>query len=245
LLKKASIQKGSLAVEPKPSFLLNQRIYSKFSEDDLKWLCRALSSISPALSSSSEPIRGAWAQAYIYLVCSSTTSPTVRRQAVDTLADLCAQSAGADTFSIAGVVVSGMWQWIEALEGGDKDSAAALAKSGDANLHLVLKSVCLSPKEYVDRAGSGPDKPKLEAQMCSLVVLAKPQLIPRASWISLCLRVELDPGELARKYEDVLIQEIVDRTGFGQKVPTSSSFAELVLTDAVRLCQGCGIQRCC
>ncbi len=107
--------------------------------------------------------------------------------------------------------------------GGDKDSAAALAKSGDANLHLVLVGLLES------QGIRGPcrlwprSRPKLEAQMCSLVVLAKPQLIPRASWISLCLRVELDPGELARKYEDVLIREIVDRTGFGQKVPTSSS----------------------
>jgi hypothetical protein len=54
--------------------------------------------------------------------------------------------------------------------------------------------------------------------VCSLLVLAKPQLIPRASWIDLCLKVELDPGELAKKYEEPLVQEIVGRTGFGEKV---------------------------
>ena len=217
LLKKASIQKNSLAVDPKPSFLLNQRVYSKFSDDDLQWFCRALSAVTPALISSTEAVRIAWAQAYLYLVCSAGTSPVVRRQAISTLVDLCAQSIGADDASVASLIIDGMWHWIEATEIAEKESAAVLARSGNVNLHLVLRSICLSPKEFSDREVS-VDKPRLEAQMCSLLVLAKPQLIPRVSWIDLCLRVELDPGELARKYEDALIQEIVGRTGFGQKV---------------------------
>ncbi|KAK4098377.1 ARM repeat-containing protein [Parathielavia hyrcaniae] len=217
LLKKASIQKNSLAVEPKPSYLLNQRIYSKFSEDDLKWFCRALSSIVPALVSNTAAVRVAWAQAYIYLICSVTTSPAVRRSAIDSLSDLCVQSAGAGGVSVASEIVNGMWHWIEATETADKESAAALAKTGNSNMHLVLQSICLGPKGTEDRTGSNPDKAPLEARMCSLLVLAKPPLIPRANWIDLCLRVELDPGELARKYEEALIQEIIARTGFGQK----------------------------
>jgi hypothetical protein len=225
-LKKASIQKNSLAVEPKPSFLLNQRIYGKFSEDDLQWFCRALSAIVPALGSNTEAVKVAWAQAYIYLICSTATSPAVRRQATDTLSSLCAQSAGAEGPSVAAYIINGMWHWIEASETAEKESAAVLAKSGNSNLHLVLRSICLSPKEYADRAGSDADKAQIEARMCSLLVLAKPQLIPRASWIDLCLRVELDPGELARKYEEPLIQEIVGRTGFGQKVMPPPHFMQ-------------------
>ncbi|KAK4154050.1 hypothetical protein C8A00DRAFT_33156 [Chaetomidium leptoderma] len=217
LLKKASIQKNSLAVEPKPSFLLNQRIYSRFPEDDFQWFCRALSAVVPALESNSEAVRVAWAQAYIYLISSAATSPGVRRQAIDTLSDLCAQSAGAEGLSVAAEIINGMWHWIEATEAAEKESAAALAKSGTSNLHLVIRSICLSPKEYADRTGSSADRAQLEARVCSLIVLAKPQLIPRTSWIDLCLRVELDPGELARKYEKVLIQEIVGRAGLGQK----------------------------
>ncbi|AEO64735.1 translational activator GCN1 [Thermothielavioides terrestris NRRL 8126] len=217
LLAKASIQKSSLALDPKPSFLLSQRIYSKFAEDDLRWFCRALSAIAPALGSSSEAIKVAWAQAYIYLVCSAATSPAVRRQAVDTLSDLCARSVDGEGVSVAAEIINGMWHWVEATESADKESAAALAKSGNSELHLVLKSICLTPKQHADRAGAEPNKDKLAAQMCSLLVLAKPEVIPRASWIDLCLRVRLDPGELAQKYEDALIQEIIGRTGYGQK----------------------------
>ncbi|KAH6842283.1 armadillo-type protein [Chaetomium sp. MPI-CAGE-AT-0009] len=233
LLKKASIQKNSLAVEPKPSFLLNQRIYSKFTEDDLKWLCRALSDIVPALGSSSDAVKVAWAQAYIYLICSTASSPAVRRQATQALSDLCARTIGGEGSSVAAEIINGVWYWVEATETAEKESAAVLAKSGNSNLHLVLRSICLTPQEFADRAGPGEDKAQLEAQMCSLLVLAKPQLIPRASWIDLCLRVGLDPGDLARRYEEPLIQEIVKRTGFGQKSESAktaaySAAAELV-----------------
>ncbi|KAL2115355.1 hypothetical protein VTJ04DRAFT_9610 [Mycothermus thermophilus] len=217
-LTKAAIQKNSLAVDPKPSFLLNQRIYSKLAEDDLKWFCRALSTFAPTLGDSAETVRAAWAQAYIFLVCSNTTTPAVRRQTAETLVDLCARSCGPDGISVAAEVINALWQWVEAAETGEKESAAVLAKTGTANLHLVLKVICLSPKEFNSRISSGPDKSRLEAQMCSLLVLAKPQIVPRASWIDLCLKVQVDPGELARKYEDTLIQEIVDRSGPTQKL---------------------------
>ncbi|KAL2172369.1 hypothetical protein VTG60DRAFT_6208 [Thermothelomyces hinnuleus] len=216
LLQKASIQKNSLAVEPKPSYLLNQRIYSKFPGDDSKWLCRALSEIAPALSSSLEAVRIAWAQAYIYLICSTGSSPDVRRQTINALSGLCAQKAGADGASVASEIINGLWHWIEALEAAEKESAAVLAKSGNSNLHLVLKSIC-PPKGSASRDGSDADSTQKESQMCSLLVLARPQLVPRASWIDLCLRVGLDPGELAKKHEETLIQEIVGRTSYGQK----------------------------
>ncbi|KAK3316997.1 armadillo-type protein [Apodospora peruviana] len=234
--KKAAIQKNSLVLEPKPSFLLNPRIYSKLSDDDLKWLSRALSAVAPALANSNTAVKTAWAQAFIYIVCSSTTSPAVRRQAMNDLSNLYVQSASnSDEPSsvVTEAIVSGLWRWVEDNEAADKESAAALAKSENTNLHLVLKSICLSPKQYADRAGAEPEKAKLEAQMCSLLVLAKTQLIPRASWIELCLKVEVDPGELTKKYEQVLTDEIVGRTGFEQKstaVRTAaySAAAELV-----------------
>ncbi|KAH6617568.1 armadillo-type protein [Chaetomium tenue] len=233
LVKKASIQKNSLAVDPKPSFLLNQRIYSKFTEDDLEWFSRALSAIVPALGASSDAVKVAWAQAYIYIICSTVSSPTVRRQATQALSGICARTTGSEGLSVASEIINGLWHWVEATETAEKESAAVLAKSGNSNLHLVLRSICLTPQEFANRAGSGVDKAPLETQMCSLLVLAKPQLIPRASWIDLCLRVELDPGELARKYEEPLIQEIVRRTEFGQKSESAkaaaySAAAELV-----------------
>ena len=218
--KKAAIQKTSLTLDPKPSYLLNQRIYSKFAEDDLKWLSRALSAVAPALGGGSASVKTAWAQAFFFLVCSATASPNLLRQVTNTLSDLYIRSTAnsEDVSVVTEAIISGLWHWVEATEAGDRESAAALAKSENSNLHLILRSICLTPKEYADRAGVDPVKSQLESQMCSLLVLAKVELIPKASWIELCLKVETDPGELAKKYEDRLVEEIVARTGFEEKV---------------------------
>ncbi|KAJ4411345.1 translational activator of GCN4 [Neurospora sp. IMI 360204] len=234
--KKANIQKNSLAITPKPSYLFNPRIYGKFADEDLKWLTRALTAVAPFLGGIGLPERVAWAQAFIYVISSATTGPEVRRDAIDTLSTLYAQSsakAEGPSSLLTETIVEGLWHWIEATEAADKESAAALAKSGTSNLHFVLRAICLKPEEYQRRAGAEPDKTKLESQMCSLLVLAKSQLIPRASWIDLCLKVETDPGELARKYEQRLLDEIVNRTLYEQKSETVrlaaySAAAELV-----------------
>ena len=100
----------------------------------------------------------------------------------------------------------------------------------------VVKSICLTPTE-IEKSGQSVAKEDLESQANSLLVLARPELIPRASWIDLCLRMELDPGNLVTKYQDELMNEIEVRTSFDQKVcrPTTTliqkldSFANKVL----------------
>jgi hypothetical protein len=219
LAKKYPVQKYCLAVDPKPSFLLSPRIYSKLqTNDDFKWFYRALSALAPAVSSTENTAAQlAWAQAFIYLIASSHIPPAVRRESANALSDVYAQSGGV----ISKFIIDGMWQWLESLEGGDKESAAVLAKSTAASLYPVLRAICLTPKDYSNRAGSDASKERLEAQMCSLLVLARPELIPQAKWIELCLNVGVDPGELAGKYEEQLISEVVSRTGFEQKVSES------------------------
>lgn len=216
LAKKFPVQKHSLVLDPKPSFLLNPRIYGKFqTDDDFKWLYRALSSLAPAVVSlGNAAVQSAWAEAYIYLLTSSHVSPAMHRDSANSLSDVYARSGGA----VVEFIINGLWHWLESLSSGEKESAAILAKSDTSTLYSVLKAICLTPMDYSARAGADPAKERLEAQMCSLLVLARPELIPRAKWIELCLNVGLDPGDLARKYEDRLIDEVVARTGFEQKV---------------------------
>ncbi|KAH8887821.1 ARM repeat-containing protein [Thozetella sp. PMI_491] len=222
LAKKVPIQKSSLVTDPKPSFLLNPRIYTKFSDDDLQWFYRSLSAVAPALRTADGLVRVAWAQAFLYTLSSSTVPHTIRQQAVDSLADIYVRSAGAvetegDYSIVARAIIEGMWSWIVAVETGDKDSAAVAAKTGNAGLNLAFKAIFLSPKDFAARQESEvPDNEHLEAQMCASLVLAHPDLVPRIRWIDLCLKVGLDPGDLARKYEKELINEVVERTGFDQ-----------------------------
>lgn len=215
LAKQFSISKQCLELEPKPSFLLNPRVYAKISsDDDSRWLCRALSAVALSLpADDTSKVSSAWAHAFLYLICSTTVSQKFRKEAADTLSEvyICAPR------KVARVLTTGIWTWIQGLEAGDKDSAPLLVKADRSNMHSVLRAICLTEAEF-KKSDRSIEHEQLEEQMSSLLVLARPRLIPRASWIELCLRVGLDPGELAKKREKELLEEVVKGSAFGQPV---------------------------
>jgi hypothetical protein len=215
-LKKARVAEQALVVEPKPSFLLNFRVFTKLAnEEDLTWLVRALGSVFTEL----EPIEAdsaaavAWAQAIIFCIASPTVSPKLRRQTVEVLSELYIRKPK----KVASIIISGLWRWLQSAATGDKDSAAAAARFECGNLHLVVKAISVLPAEAI-RLGSAIDTSAREQQMVSMLVIARPELLPRVNWIDLCLRVEVDPGELARRYADALIEQILKVTSLDQTV---------------------------
>lgn len=220
-LKKAHILSQALSIEPKPSFLLNPRIYAKLvSDDDLRWFIRALSSVSEQLINL-EPdsaISIAWSQAMIFCVCSTSITPTLRREASHALSQMYVEDAA----HIYEIIVAGLWRWRDSIEQGEKDSAAAAAKSENNQLHLIVKAICLSAAEISELGGQVDESVKRE-QMISLLVLSRPELLPRVNWIDACLRIGVDPGELARTSGDILMQKILDCTTFDEKVPVQNS----------------------
>lgn len=214
LLSKVAIGKDCLVTEPKPSFLLSTRLYGKVTnEEELIWLTRALASVATDISDKTPAnARTAWAQVLIYLIVATGSSPQVRQLASYSLTEIYVARPGL----IARTVVEALWSWVKSVDSDEKESVVALAKSGNSNLQMVSRAICLSPKEWEDRSTS-IDKELLEEQMCSLLVLARPDLMPRCSWIDLCLRSEIDPGQLAHKHQDSLVKEILARTGLEEK----------------------------
>ncbi|CZT06548.1 probable translation activator GCN1 [Rhynchosporium graminicola] len=220
-LKKAQVDQQALTMEPKPSFLMNQRIYGKLSiEDDFQWFIRALSSVSPGLSTH-EPnsiMATAWSQAIIFCICSSSVQPEFRKLGSRTLSQLYTNEPA----HISAIMIAGLWRWHHCVETGDKDSAATTAKTEYQNLHLIVKSICLSAAQ-MSKLGSEVDIAVRRQQMVSLLVLSRPELIPRVNWIELCLRVQVDPGELARSSGDALMQQILDSTTFSESGASQKS----------------------
>lgn len=213
-LAKVSISKECFAVEPKPSFLLNPRVFSKLtSEDELEWLGQALiSSASNLNEETPKNVKVAWAEALIYLACAAGVKPRTRHQVLEGLSSVYACRPRL----VGEALIGALWHWIELVEAGEKDSVAALAKTESTNLHLVMKAMCLSTSEWEDEKQTiGQDQ--LDSQLCALLVLARPDLVPRSSWIELCLRTDTDPGQLALRHEDALIEEILGSSGADQK----------------------------
>jgi hypothetical protein len=216
-LKKAQISRQALAMDPKPSFLLNPRIHGKLSnDDDFKWFIRALSSLSNEIATiePNSAIAVGWSQAIIFCICSSSVKPTLRRYASHKLSELYLQNPA----HVSNIIVAGLWRWRQSVESGEKDSAAGAAKTDNLNLHLVVKSICL-PSADIKRLGGEVAESVLKEQMISMLILARPELLPRMNWIDLCLRVAVDPGDLSRASGDALIQQILDCTNFDEKVP--------------------------
>ena len=226
-LEKAAILPQALSIASKSSFLLNGRVYGKITaEDDLQWFCRALAAAAQNLADDSEEdVTMAWADAEIYLIAAGTTTPKVQQEAISTLSKLYTGRAQI----ISQIIYDGLWNHITNSDGNDKDVRVDKAK-----LIYVLRSICLEPRE---REAFGTDIPRdtLETQACLMLVLARPELIPRSSWINICLRMGLDPGTLAKSRLDDLLSEIGSRTSLDQDVSTGILWAEAASSCALPL----------
>ncbi|KAF5555633.1 translation activator GCN1 [Fusarium phyllophilum] len=209
-LAKASVTKQSLSLDPKSSFLLSPRIYSKVTADeDLNWFSRALNSIFQGLDTEADDqVALAWSEAIIHLVTAQSVPATVQQETSKTLSSLYVRSPKL----VSGFIIAGLWDHLRHSGSPDKEPS-----SGAHNLIQVVKAICLTPSD-IEKSGETIRTEDLEAQANNLIVLARPELIPRANWIDLCLRMELDPGNLVKKYQDELVAEIENQTSFSQKV---------------------------
>ncbi|PGH08884.1 hypothetical protein GX51_00941 [Blastomyces parvus] len=204
LLSYDNIAQQALSISPKPSFLLNPKIYTKLaSTEDFLWIIRALSIVSgsKAFQAGDSATRDSWGQAFIYVICSSNTPPKVREHAVSALKQCyCGNPALVGT-----TVITAVWGWLHALDTANKDSAALSAGTGNENLHLVIKAINLSPSEQ--NPDGSISKEILKSQLVELLVSCRPQLIPGTQWIDVILKTGIDPGELVcEKYEECMSQ---------------------------------------
>jgi len=199
IFKKSDVISQSLATQPKPSFLLNQKVYSKVStEEDVSIAMRALAAVAPSVTeASSGDLSNAWAQAVIFFTISRTLSSQANAAAKQALT----KSYLTSPEKVSKIIVDGMWSWYRSSEQGDKESAAVLSKAHNSDLGAVLASICLPP-DSLKKLEANIDVATLQRQATSLVVLARKEVMPRVSWIDLCLRMGVDPGELVRNNLD-------------------------------------------
>ncbi|QUC20455.1 uncharacterized protein UV8b_04696 [Ustilaginoidea virens] len=208
-LKKASVSTQALSLTAKSSFLLNHRVYSKISADeDLLWLSRALLATSRTMNDKTgAEVTLAWAEAYIFLITTASVAPKIQQEAIKAVSKLFAKRPQ----FISEAIVDGLWS---ILSGDVKDKDLRINK---LSLIHVLRSICLDPQE-LSAIGASVSQEDLESLACSILVLSRSELIPRSSWIDMCLRMGVDPGNLAKKHLDELLEEVGSRTSIEQKV---------------------------
>ena len=197
IYKKSDVLSHSLAVQPKPSFLLNPKVYSKLStEDDVTIALRALTAVAPFLiqEASSSEAQTSWAHAFIFLIVGQSVSAKAKSAAKQALTQTYLQVSPS---GISNIMTEGIWSWYRSSEREEKDSAAVASKSGSTELGVVISCLCV-PSDAVRKQGANIDQKDLSSQALSLIVLARKEMIPRVSWIDLCLRMGIDPGDLVQ-----------------------------------------------
>ena len=146
IYKKTNVVLQSLTAKPKPSFLLNPRVYSKLTtEDDVEIAVRALIAVSPALEDTDIASREAWAHALTYFIVAQGVSTKAKAAARSALENAYMQAPG----TISSVMIDGLWAWYKSFEHGEKEGAAITSKSGVSEIHTVLASICL-PRERIN-----------------------------------------------------------------------------------------------
>ncbi|KAI9676488.1 MAG: hypothetical protein M1817_000646 [Caeruleum heppii] len=205
-IKKADVSRQTLVMTPKPSYLLNHRIYTKLGSDgELSWYLRALASLAGDISTGAfdTSVEDAWSQAMIYLIVGGPVSPKVRKDATNTLSQVYLNASD----RVGRLMVQGLWHWWRRVTDNEKDTAAIAAKTGNDQLYLVIRAIILPPDE-VNRRGATVDIGNLSDQLSDLLVLCQPKLLPRANWIQSCQRAGLDPGALATGKAQQLMDRI-------------------------------------
>lgn len=214
IYKKSGVLSQSLVSQPKPSVLLNTKVYTKLStEDDVVVALRALRAIAPFVveDSTSREVQDAWAHAFIFFIAGQTVSSRAKSAARLTLTQTYLEES---TEKISEIVIQGLWSWYRSSVQEDKESAAFASKNGVAELGVVLGCICLPP-DAAKKLGGNFDQDQLRRQAINLLVLARSELIPRTSWIDTTLRMGVDPGQLVTGYLQECVTLINEATEVG------------------------------
>lgn len=196
--KKSDVLSQSLVSQPKPSFLLNTKVYTKLStEEDVVIALRALKAVAPFVvdNSANQEVQDAWAQAFIFFIAGQSVSSRARSAARQVLTQTYLEESPEKTSNI---IIQGVWSWYKSSVLEDKDSAAFASRNGSTELGAVLGCICLSP-DVVSKLKGNVTQDQLRKQAISLLVLARNELVPKTSWIDTTLRMGVDPGQLVQQ----------------------------------------------
>ena len=229
VLNKAKIQDHACALGSKPSFLLNQKVYTKLSSsEDHIWLIRALRACCHRICSvdSTAVVQSSWMQSLLYTTASSRASPAVHKEATDSLAEMYKEYPQ----RMGQIAIEGLWTWYRHVSLVVKDSAAVAAQAGTAKLYLVVRSISL-PTQQSSQGEATVAQDILQAQLIDMLVLCRPEILPKTNWIDTCLRVGQDPGQLASTRTEQCISHVNslvgDPTFPGIDVAAFATYAEL------------------
>lgn len=221
LVKSQGILNITVAISPKPSFLLNERIYTKLTaERDQFWAINALEAAAMTMLTEMET---AWAIAAIFFIANPKLSRTVRSTAKSMLENVVAAMAADHRQKCADVVILGIEEWLRQISEERKDSPAMIV--GVSSLDL-LRDVARSilPKKMVE------EKTYVFHVLIRIFVLANHPKLPRHqwSWIDIARKANVDPGQLTADHKDEFMNALALKWWPTEKVDCSLTLSHFL-----------------
>ncbi|CEP19550.1 hypothetical protein [Parasitella parasitica] len=201
LLKTQKYPSQLLISQPKPSYLLWDRIYTKaLSAEEGLWLVRAVTSVFREETQDSLEKTGAGhlaAQAFVWII-TSHPAHTVRKTAYQYVSSI----AATEPIKLGHFIKKAVRQWLLDIEHNAKDSTAVSA----VNVDTFVKDAATYRLAAVLNAITSYDQGLAEStkgvELIDMMVLAHHEYIAsptnKYNWITLVQRAGLDPGKLVR-----------------------------------------------
>ncbi len=207
------LRKQSLVVKPKVAFILNAKVYTRLtSTEDCHWALYALTSLAGTLEHASTETKTAWATSILHLLLTPEVDSSVRKETGVALSHVYTEQPA----SVGESIVLGIWDVLQnrAHELGE----ASEHSLSDNRLLQAVKNISY-PKEKLESVPPDTAVGILKKQAASTIALLRPELILNADWISNCLAVGVDPGELAAEQQESLFREILSHFMLNKMAP--------------------------
>jgi len=191
-----------LTNDVKTSFLLNEKIYNKFTAaSDLTWLLRAVQALSGHVKDLDVEVQSAWANTFIYLFTSNNIPHRVRLEATKALTNIYIR----DPYTVVEIFMQSIAHSVLESSKTDVNAPPSTLERISPRLDLVVK--CLTDSTVQEKHY---EVNIMDKQAMSMLIYTRPETIPKTSWIESCLRIGVDPGQFAERNVDGCIQKIRD-----------------------------------
>ena len=209
-----------VAILPKPSFLLNERIYTKLTvERDQFW---AINALEAAAMTALTEMEIAWPIATIFFIANPKLSRKVRSSARTMLENVVAAMAPEHREKCADIVIVGIEEWLRQISAERKDSPAMTVGVSSLNLlrdvvHSILQEKLVEETSYVNHV------------LIRIFVLAHHPKLPRHqwSWIDMVRNANVDPGQLTAARTDEFMSALTQKWWPAEKVHRNCNLSHL------------------
>ncbi|KAG0234297.1 armadillo-type protein [Mortierella sp. GBAus27b] len=210
--------KSALAVSPKPSLVLFDKVYTKLTTaEEGVWFVHALEALI-AEKNIDEEAKVAIGTGFIYAASASPFSD-VRKEAFHALQ----RSAKNDVKKVGAIIKEALLRWVSLLETPVKDSTPALAAptiSTDPHISAYRLSQVLSAITSYNADG---DQTAVAELVTELVVLCHHQAIAsptkKYDWMTMAQRARLDPGRLVSDHQSRIEELVMDAASLESTSP--------------------------